>query len=139
MNKKKGSGSPRSMLPWSCDTVEESTLSPAVTLRKGMCRSEAIVCVCDRQSKTETYGDEEERKCVFCGAERWLSFSQGHPLSCDIHGASQSDTLHLLPLIRAATSCAAVRHHNSALCAHHGIKNRIWDLLNCRTELFRCI
>lgn len=46
--------------------------------------------MCDGQRKSETYGEEEDGKCVFCVAERRMSFSQGHPLSCDIHGARQS-------------------------------------------------
>lgn len=46
------------------------------------------MCVIDRARLRHT-GMEEDGKCVFSVAERRLSLSQGHPLSCDIHGARQ--------------------------------------------------
>lgn len=66
-------------------------MSPAVTLHTGMCRSKAVcVCVRDREVKRQRYTErqrEKDRECVFPMVEVQLSFSQGHPLTYDIHGA----------------------------------------------------
>lgn len=106
------------LLLLSCDTVEERTSSPAVTAQRNV----------GVRALTDSWdvGRWKRTQSVCSG---WLNGSGDSAkvillvvTYMESGRASQSDTLHLLPLIRAAPSCAAVRHHNSALCAYHGIK-----------------
>lgn len=67
-------------------------MSPAVTPQKGMCRSKALVYVIDGEKGKKT-GKQKKTVgvclCV-CVIVEQLRFSQGHPLSYDIHGARPS-------------------------------------------------
>lgn len=60
------------------------------------------MCVCekerDRQKDRHTeIRTEKDKKCVFLMVEPQLRFSQGHPLTSDIHGARLSLSLGRSP------------------------------------------
>lgn len=72
-------------------------MSPAVILHTGMCRSEALfVKACERETYRWSYR-QKRTESVFLTVEPQLRFSQGHPLTSDIHGARLSLSLGRFP------------------------------------------
>lgn len=101
-------------------------MSPAVTLHTGMCRSKAVCEYVFERGKRqneeiETYSTErqtgKDRKCIFHMVEPKLRFSQGHPLTYDIHGARLSLSLGRSPSAPAdKTSYFACSRQTKWLC-----------------------
>lgn len=70
--------------------------------------------------------EEKDRNSMFRMVELWLRFSQGHPLTSDIHGASLSLSLGRSPSAPTdKTGNFMSRRHTSLLFIVHNSVNKL--------------